>query len=548
MQIAQSSTDLVQEDQDLHDFQQRAEAHETRAMRTPVIKVLGGRVRQTVQSVPARINRLPRRYLLHMVVLLLVPMGLMVNGDPNATANTSSVARSSGVQNQPRPVLGLSTTTYRNDAEQAAPAPTTEAAKAPVGDPPINDQEFENLVVPVLQPVQAKPAVPVAEINVEKANLRGGPGVLFDTLDKLEAGTGVRVLARHEDWAHIQTDGGQTGWVALELLDITGNIDGVAAAQDVPELPPARIAVIVEDNLNLRDGPGTDYVSLGKLSLGTQVDLLARYDGWVQLQTPNGTVGWSTAEYMEIAPGVLDSIEIAESIPESNPALAGVINTDGVNLRGGPSTGYDSLGKMAVGTELALVASYKDWLKVTTPRGTTGWVSAELVDTSSFVLRRVPYTNNIPALPKPAPAAPAAPAPRAPQPAAGGAPSGDVASAAWQFVGYPYVWGGESPRVGFDCSGLTKYLYSLVGVHLPHSAAGQYSSRYGTFISGLDNLQAGDLLFFVNTAGPGITHVGIYVGNGTMVNAMTPASGIGAVSIYNSYWLSHYYGALRPYR
>jgi cell wall-associated NlpC family hydrolase len=88
---------------------------------------------------------------------------------------------------------------------------------------------------------------------------------------------------------------------------------------------------------------------------------------------------------------------------------------------------------------------------------------------------------------------------------------GKVIALAMQYLGVPYVWGGSTPK-GFDCSGLVQYVYAKVGVALPHSSRMQFT--YGTAVS-RDNLRAGDLVFFFTP----IQHVGIYIGNGKMINA-----------------------------
>ena len=113
--------------------------------------------------------------------------------------------------------------------------------------------------------------------------------------------------------------------------------------------------------------------------------------------------------------------------------------------------------------------------------------------------------------------------------------SGNGANAvqvALKYLGVPYVWGGASPN-GFDCSGLVMYVYGQLGVSLPHSAAMQYG--YGTHVS-RDQLEPGDLVFY----GSPIHHVGIYVGNGDMVDA--PYTG---VSVRIDPLQSDYVGATR---
>src|SRR6266545_1407493 len=156
-----------------------------------------------------------------------------------------------------------------------------------------------------------------------------------------------------------------------------------------------------------------------------------------------------------------------------------------------------------------------------------------------------------PAAPTEAPTASAeAPAPAAPDTPArseSSARGSDVAAFAMQFVGAPYVWGGTDPD-GFDCSGFTRYVYQQFGLDLPQFAADQYSDQYGTMLTDSNELQAGDLVFFANTYEPGITHVGIYIGNGDVVQAMSPGIGVAIGNLREDYWAQHYYGALRPLR
>ncbi len=83
-----------------------------------------------------------------------------------------------------------------------------------------------------------------------------------------------------------------------------------------------------------------------------------------------------------------------------------------------------------------------------------------------------------------------------------------------QELGVPYHYGGSSPS-GFDCSGLTSWVYARLGVSLPHNAAAQYA--YGSAVD-LAHLEPGDLVFF-----HGLGHVGLYIGHGRMIHA--PQSG-----------------------
>ena len=85
-------------------------------------------------------------------------------------------------------------------------------------------------------------------------------------------------------------------------------------------------------------------------------------------------------------------------------------------------------------------------------------------------------------------------------------------------LGKPYIWGGTGPT-GYDCSGLMMASWGKAGVSLPRTAAAQYAA--GTPVSASD-LQPGDLVFFY----PGITHVGMYIGDGKFIHASSPRTGI----------------------
>ncbi len=115
----------------------------------------------------------------------------------------------------------------------------------------------------------------------------------------------------------------------------------------------------------------------------------------------------------------------------------------------------------------------------------------------------------------------------------GSASSSSVVSIAMNYLGCTYVWAGSSPS-GFDCSGFVMYVYNKVGVSLPHSSRMQYGC--GQAVSN-GSLRPGDLVFFGNP----IHHVGIYVGNGKMINA----AGVGKGVRIDDVWRSNYYGACR---
>ena len=115
-----------------------------------------------------------------------------------------------------------------------------------------------------------------------------------------------------------------------------------------------------------------------------------------------------------------------------------------------------------------------------------------------------------------------------------GSTGAQAVSIAMQYLGVPYVWGGSSPG-GFDCSGLTSYVYAQLGIGLSHFTGSQWNE--GTRVPA-DQLLPGDLVFFHSD----LHHMGMYVGNGQMIHA--PQTG-DVVKI--SPLMSDYAGAVRPY-
>lgn len=105
--------------------------------------------------------------------------------------------------------------------------------------------------------------------------------------------------------------------------------------------------------------------------------------------------------------------------------------------------------------------------------------------------------------------------------------------------GTPYKWAGATES-GFDCSGFTRYVFAEFGIDLPHSSAAQ--AREGTKIS-RDELRQGDLVFF-NTGGNGISHVGIYLGEGQFIHADTDR-GVIKSKLSESYYAKRYVTARR---
>ncbi len=117
-----------------------------------------------------------------------------------------------------------------------------------------------------------------------------------------------------------------------------------------------------------------------------------------------------------------------------------------------------------------------------------------------------------------------------------------VVRAAFRQLGRDYVWGASGPY-SFDCSGFTRYVYKQFGVDLPHSSTMQF--RLGVPVA-RTALREGDLVFF-GVRGQ-ISHVGLYAGDGVIVHASTPRTGVIRSRLSEAYYAARYIGARRILR
>jgi cell wall-associated NlpC family hydrolase len=116
-----------------------------------------------------------------------------------------------------------------------------------------------------------------------------------------------------------------------------------------------------------------------------------------------------------------------------------------------------------------------------------------------------------------------------------------VVEDAMSWLGSPYRMGG-SARNGIDCSGLVRAVYSSLGLSLPRTAAGQF--QVGSPIGEAD-LRPGDLVFFKNTYKSGISHVGIYIGDGRFVHAAGRKRGVVVTALAQPYYRDRFIGGRR---
>ena len=226
----------------------------------------------------------------------------------------------------------------------------------------------------------------------------------------------------------------------------------------------------------------------------------------------------------------------------------GKLNGSSVNVRAGAGTGYRSVAVASKGSKCYIIGLNNGWYKVIY-NSTIGYIRSDFVD-----LTEIPYENkdssNSPKFYRHGKSTGVAPSAAAlngtassgsSSTAAGSATGAQILAEAQKYLGTPYVMGGASPS-GFDCSGFVYYVLKQLGYSPYRTPADQF--KQGTSVS-KENLKVGDIVFFANTYTSGISHVGIYAGNGQFIHSPNSRSTVSYSDLTSGYWANHYYGARR---
>ena len=270
------------------------------------------------------------------------------------------------------------------------------------------------------------------------------------------------------------------------------------------------IGTVNADALRMRAEASTDSSILATASKGTSVVVLEDAgNGWFKVDYKS-VEGYMSASYLDVSTQADVTIGY------------GLVKTGGgtLNVRTGPNTGYTHIFTLNDGDVVEITGIDSGWYKITY-NGMNGYVSSDFMVTCKD--------------------------------SAGSRGDGTVAAAssslgqqvvdyAKQFLGRPYVWGGNGPN-SFDSSGFTKYVYSHFGYTLNRTASSQLNN--GVSVA-RGEWQPGDLVFFYNgRVSTPVSHVGIYVGDGQFIHASTNSYAVQYDSLYSNYYSNTYVYARR---
>ncbi|CEN93087.1 C40 family peptidase [Paraclostridium sordellii] len=438
-------------------------------------------------------------------------------------------------------------------------------------------------------------------VTASALNIRSGPSTSYSVITNVYKGDKLEILETSNGWYKVKLANGKTGWGSGKYISVSGESDNNTSTT-------GKTGIVTADALHVRTGPSTSYSKLTKVYQGQSVSIIDSSDGWHKIKTPSGHVGWSSGEFISLSGGSTNGGNDNNSNSGSNTdnSLAGkkaTITASALNVRSGPSTGYNVIGTTYQGNTVEIITSSNGWHKVKLSNGQVGWVSGQYVSLSGDAGNSGNGgSTETPSTGKKATVTASALNVRSGPSTSNGVigtvykgntveilensngwskiktSSGQVGWASSQYLstsgdssnngnsgntsggettnpnkaqaiinlakaqlGKPYVWGAEGPNA-FDCSGLTYYVYGQNGVSLPRTAREQ--SNVGTTIS-QSQLQPGDLIFSSTDGSGRVTHVGIYIGNGQMIHAPQEGDVVKVTNSNSSYWQSTFVTAKR---
>lgn len=220
-------------------------------------------------------------------------------------------------------------------------------------------------------------AAQTATVNVDKVNLRSGPGTQTAMVGQAYKGNKLPVLAKNGDWYKVQA-GGKTAWVAGWLVGVQGTPSTTTA--NTATSAGSKVAVVTAATLNVRSGPGTNNTIVGNLKKGDRLTVLAQSGDWVKVQSGSVT-GWVANWLVTISaskPTTASPTTPAQPPTETGSQVA-VIKADNLNLRSGPGTNHNVAGQVSRGIRLPVISRSGDWVQVQRENGTTAWVAGWMV-------------------------------------------------------------------------------------------------------------------------------------------------------------------------
>ena len=235
--------------------------------------------------------------------------------------------------------------------------------------------EGQPTVAPTDPEEPTEPAV-MGTVIADNLNVRSNPSTEGTQLKQLDINTRVLIIEQKVvgdvTWGRIAD-----GWINMNYVLLDGQeptpTDPETPTEPVSTTDPVGTGIITASELNIRDGAGTKYDSVGKYKKGDKVTILETKDGWGRTDK-----GWVSLKYVEMAkeddsdsetPDISSGTEI-ESDGKTKVLGYGVVDIGSLNVRSGPGTKYDQIDKVSSGSRYAYYQKSGNWVRIE-----KGWVS-----------------------------------------------------------------------------------------------------------------------------------------------------------------------------
>lgn len=377
----------------------------------------------------------------------------------------------------------------------------------------------------------------ITEITV---NMREKPSTNSKVIMYVTQDDKVEVLEKTGDWYKIKYKN-KTGYVSAEFVKVDKDVKNTNQEQNKidSEKPVEEVTETIEAKLQIakdtavRIVPNITSSVIYTASSDIIIEVLEQMNGWSYIKVSN-LYGWVRTEQIVEVTNAPTTV-IKETKTEIKNEIA-YVKYDNTNLRKEPSTDAAIVEKLKMNTEVTIIENVDAiWYKVKVKEN-TGYISKDLLTKEKQKENQVEETQNNTTTSRNG-----GTTQREETTVIGSTTEkkeetkkdtnitnnsnkeNEIVAYAKQYLGYAYVYGGSSPKTGFDCSGFTSYVYKHFGYNLSRSSVGQASN--GTKVS-KEELKPGDLVIYKNTSLTKIGHVGIYIGDNKMIHASEPGVGV----------------------
>ncbi|PEW97882.1 peptidase M24 [Bacillus cereus] len=361
-------------------------------------------------------------------------------------------------------------------------------------------------------------------VNVSSLRVRTGPSTSHTTIGSVKKGQVVQVVGEVQDWFKINY-AGQTAYLSKDYVTKGGSNENTTQGNNQEQNNNVTVQtggtyVVNATSLRVRTGPATYHSVIGGVLNGTKLNVVGSEGSWFKVNY-QGKTGYVSSEFVKFVKGGTTTPEQPEQ-PNQGAIGDYYINASALNVRSGEGTNYRIIGALPQGQKVQVISENSGWSKINY-NGQTGYIGTRFlsktpvggaVDNKPNENQNNNNNNNT---------------------SNNSGDSSSILAYAKSMQGVPYVWGGSSAN-GVDCSGYIYHVFKKFG----HNISRQSVAGYWSSLPKTSSPQPGDLIYFQNTYKAGPSHMGIYLGGGSFIQAGD--KGVAIASLSNSYWKSHFLG------